>query len=411
MRPWTQSYIYYSLVKVAQFFDINNPFTWSLIIKTLSSLLGFISIIYLLSNFKKIFIKEENHFNYFIFFCFWFYPFLHSRTSSENVGISIFIISICFLYNVFVNKKEVNKLLLFLFGLILGASLVIKFNLIISLFPILVWVLIFRMEIIKILIVTLGTSISLLIGIIIDSLSYGDFNITYWNFFYWNIVWGRMAEFGHQPIYFYFTSILLDLAPFVSLFFIISIFYYAYKNPKSIFTFFIFFPIVILSFLSHKELRYVFQIYYFCPLFIIYFFYHFRNFKFIKYAKILVIVSNLIFLSITTFAAANGKVALYKFIYNQNIKDDTLFYLDENPYLINEMEPFFYTHSLPLIKEATENNFFNKGWLLTNNFKNYKSLTSKNNCIKKYSSFPESIINLNKNWKKKNFNWFVIYCS
>ena len=145
MRPWLQSYVYYFLIKLSQYFHLNNPFFWAFIIKLFSSIIGVISILYLFQSFKKLFNVKENHFNYLIFFTFWFYPFLHSRTSSENLGISIFIIAFCFLYKSIIEKNhQYNLIPNFIFGLILGISMVIRLNLIFTIVPIFFWVILFK---------------------------------------------------------------------------------------------------------------------------------------------------------------------------------------------------------------------------------------------------------------------------
>ncbi len=414
MRPWTQSYLYYVLIKLAQFFNINNPFIWAFIIKFFSSAVGLISIFYLFQTFKKNFNFKETHFNYLLFFSFWFYPFIHSRTSSENLGISIFIISFCFLYkSIIENNKKYNLLSDFFFGLLIGLSLVIRLNLLFTIVPIFLWVLFFKFNFKKIVIVSLGVLIALIIGIIIDSINYKYFAITYWNFFYWNIIWGRMADFGHQPWWFYFSSILIELAPFLSIFFVFGLIFYWLKNPLSVFTFFTILTIIIISIFSHKETRYVFPVYIFAPFFIIYFFDYFKNYSWVFFAKYIVIISNSLFLLLTLFTPANGKIALLNFLHKKDIDQQQIFYLDNNPYLINEMEPFFYTHTLPKIKkfekEINKTNF-NKSWFVTNNYEKYKLITKIENCTKKYNSFPEYIINLNSNWKNLKFNWYVVYC-
>ncbi len=415
MRPWLQSYLYYAIIKLAQLFNLNNPFFWTFLIKLFSSMVGLFSIIYLFQSFKKLFNVKENHFNYIIFFTFWFYPFLHSRTSSENLGISIFIISFCFLYKSIIEKNnQFNFLPNFLFGVLLGLSMVIRLNLLFTIVPIFLWVLLFRYNFKKITIVSMGVLTALIIGVLIDSLSYEYFSITYWNFFYWNIIWGRMADFGHQPWWFYFSSILFELAPFLSVFFIFGLIFYWVKNPLSVFTSLTIFTILIISIFSHKETRYVFPIYIFAPFFIIYFFDYFNNKYWVYISKQIVIFSNILFLSLTLFTPANGKIALLKFLNKENINQNSLFYLDNNPYLINEMEPFFYTHSLPKInkyeKKISDYITPDKSWFVTNNYKKYTLLSKKENCIKKYNSFPEYIINLNSNWKNHKFNWYVIYC-
>ena len=94
IRPWFQSYLYYHVILFLKFFNLNNPFIWAFSIKFLNGLLGIISIIYLFNTLKKYFLKSDNLENYIIFFTFWFFPFIHLRTSSESLGIILFCIAL-----------------------------------------------------------------------------------------------------------------------------------------------------------------------------------------------------------------------------------------------------------------------------------------------------------------------------
>ena len=108
MRPWLQPFIFYKIINVVEIFS-SNPFLWTLILRIISSILGFISIILLYFTFKDIFFYKNKIFNTFLFFTFWFYPFIHSRTSSENISIALFIISFCILYkSLFTNTFKLN---------------------------------------------------------------------------------------------------------------------------------------------------------------------------------------------------------------------------------------------------------------------------------------------------------------
>ena len=52
-----------------------------------------------------------------------------------------------------------------------------------------------------------------------------------------------------------------------------------------------------------------------------------------------------------------------------------------------------------------------KFWIITNDFSEYnKIIENQNQCSKTYSSYPEKIINLNKNWRRLKMNWYIIYC-
>ena len=48
-------------------------------------------------------------------------------------------------------------------------------------------------------------------------------------------------------------------------------------------------------------------------------------------------------------------------------------------------------------------------WIVTNNYNNVKMLDDQN-CKKKYSTLPDIIFNINKNWKRLKLNWYIYYC-
>ena len=78
------------------------------------------------------------------------------------------------------------------------------------------------------------------------------------------------------------------------------------------------------------------------------------------------------------------------------------------------MEPFFYTSFLPKIDRFTDDKLNtiknNNFWIITNNYKEYKKIIKKNSCLKKYNSFPEKLITINKNWQQQRFNWYIVFC-
>ncbi len=417
MKPWLQPYIYYYIISFLKILGVTDSFSWSFVIRFLSGLLGFFSIIYLFFSFKKFFFKEDTHFNYLLFFSFWFYPFLHSRTSSTNLGLAIFLFSFCYLYKkINIKKIEFNFIYFFIFSFFLGISMVIKLNLIFTIAPIFLWVLIFRFNFNRILISLAGVFLALSFGLYVDFLNWGFFTNTYWQFYDVNINKGWMIAFGSNPWWYYLPTIALELAPILSVFFVLSLLIFWFKKPKNIFTWLTLATLVIISCFAHKEVRYTFPIYLFAPLFISYFFEEFKKFKFRKFFKILVILSNFVFLALTLFTPANGKVAIYDFLYSHTQMAEqehtNIFYIDENPYLINNMEPFFYTKFLPPIKEYNNNqkNKNKKSIIITNAYSEFELLLNNKNCKKIYNSFPEKIINLNRNWRDKKFNWYIIEC-
>ncbi len=411
MRPWLQPYIYFKLIIFFQYLSINDPFVWTLIIRIISSLIGYLSIIYLFITFQNKFFNENYKFNTFIFFSFWFYPFLHSRTSSENLGITLFIISICLIYRLIISKEIKFNYFKFIFASFLfGISMVIKFTLVFTTIPFYIWVLIFRFKFSTITILTSVIFICLGIGIAIDSYFWGFLTNTYYQFYKFNLSdeLGRLNDFGIDPWYFYITEISKQLAPLLSIVFLAGLFLYWFKNKFDLISWLTLSTLIIFSIIGHKEIRYIFPIYIFAPFFVSYLLDHIKNAYILNFSKTIIIISNILFLILTLFIPPNTKVGVYKFIFDNINNNEKIYYIDENPYQINNMEPYFYTKFLTPINAynaSEEDNY----WIVTNNYNNIKKLDDKN-CSKKYSTLPDIIFNINKNWKRLKLNWYIYYC-
>ena len=411
MRPWLQPYIYFKLIIFFQYLSINDPFVWTLIIRIISSLIGYLSIIYLFFTFQNKFFNENYKFNTFIFFTFWFYPFLHSRTSSENLGITLFIISICLIYRLIISKEINFNYFKFIFASFLfGISMVIKFTLVFTTIPFYIWVLIFRFKFSTITILTSVIFICLGIGIAIDSYFWGFLTNTYYQFYKFNLSdeLGRLNDFGIDPWYFYITEISKQLAPLLSIVFLAGLFLYWFKNKFDLISWLTLSTLIIFSIIGHKEIRYIFPIYIFAPFFVSYLLDHIKNAYILNFSKTIIIISNILFLILTLFIPPNTKVGVYKFIFDNINNNEKIYYIDENPYQINNMEPYFYTKFLTPVNAynaSEEDNY----WIVTNNYNNIKKLDDKN-CSKKYSTLPDIIFKINKNWKRLKLNWYIYYC-
>ena len=411
MRPWLQPYIYFNFITLLKSLGINDPFSWTLIIRMISSLLGFASITYLFFTFKNTFFQKNNHFNYFIFFSFWFYPFLHSRTSAENLSITLFIFSFCLLYKQLQIKEiRFNYFIFFIASFLMGLSMVAKFNLVFTTIPFFLWILVFNFNIFRIPIYGFSILLALGLGLYIDYINWGSYKNTYLQFYKFNLdeTWGRLSDYGIEPWWYFFTETIAQLAPVLSVFFVIGIFLFWFKNPQNPITWITFITAIFISMFSHKEIRYIFPIYIFAPFFVSYFFEKF-NYKYISnILKFFVIISNLIFLLLTLFVPPNSKVGVYKYIYD-NVSDiENIYYIENNPYLVNNMEPFIYTKFLPPINKLDETIDKKNIWIVSN--KSEKVSKLPNSCKIKYTTYPELIFNLNDNWKRLNLNWYILNC-
>ena len=416
LRPWFQTYIYLLIVKSLIFLNLENVYIWIYVIQVTGSLLGWFSLLLFYNVLKKYFSLKSTNFNNFIFFLFWFNIFLHSRTSSENLSISLFIIAFCLIILTKKSKTILSKSFLFS-GLIFGFSILIRYQVIFLIGPLFIWLIFYYKSFFKIFSLGIIVNIVLLFGIYIDYLGYGYYNNTYYNYYYYNLVIGIFNNFGIEPWWFYIYQISIKLAPPIGAIFILSMSFYWLKNIKSFLTWITLPYFLIFCYLGHKELRFIFPIFVFTPLFLIWFLDFLaskKKFKLKKFIKYIIVITNVIFL-IICFIPAERQIALYKFISKQMINENLYFY-EKNPYVIDDLNPYFYTSSLPNIKkfislnQIVNNNNTEDYYIITQKFNFYKSLINKNKCKKIYSTYPEEIISKNPNWEKRNFNWFVIKC-
>ena len=417
MRPWIQPYLYFNIISFLKFFINENPFLWAMSLRVISSLIGFTSMIFLFLIFKDKYFNKNKVFNYLLFFTFWFFPFLHSRTSAESLSLSLFIISFCILYLTIVSKSYKFNYVLFVIGsFIMGLSMVFKFTTVFIAFPFFVWILIFRFNFLKLFSFGCLVIFALSLGLYIDYINWGSYENTYLKFYIHNLSSGdgyemnRMQSFGIDPWYYYFLEIVKQLAPILSLYFLAGLIYFWIKKPTNVLTWITLSTFIIFCLIPHKEIRYVFSIYIFAPFFIAYLFENF-SIKYLSIAsKYLIIVSNIVFLSITVMTPANGKVAVYKYIFENIQKDEEIYFTTENPYLVNNMEAKFYTHFIPKISKLDNvSKNVNNIWITTNNYIDIEFLLEQG-CEIKHTTYPKKIINLNKNWKRLKLNWYILFC-
>tara|TARA_B100000927_G_C16462382_1_gene468359 strand:+ start:831 stop:2258 length:1428 start_codon:yes stop_codon:yes gene_type:complete len=412
IRPWLQTYFYFFIIKIIDFINIDNPFILAFILRLVSSLIGFISIIFLYDHFKVKF-NINNNISKILIFGFWFYAFLHARTSSENLSISMLIIGVIFFDKFISSYNNKKKLYLsILSGIFLGLSMVLKFQIVTSVFFIYLWFLVNKFSILNFKYVFSSGLIIisiLFIGLIFDYFGYGNFNNTYYQYYHANFVAKWFESFGQDPWWYYFKLIILTFFPPISLIILISFGYFWFKNLNNIFTFITLPVFIFLSILSHKELRFIFPILIFSPFFVSYLLTNTGIFFAKSFIISSIIVMNLIF-TVLLFVPATEEVKIYKFLYDNKNSYEKLYYYEDNPYLIDDLEPRFYTSSLPEIKKYKDLEDNKNSFIIIRDYGFYSKIVNKKNCNLVFSIYPD-FINLNKNWRERKFNWYVVDCN
>ena len=412
IRSWFQSYIYFYIIKILQFLKFENPFIWIFTIKFLFSFLGVFVFILFYLNFKnRLFI--DNNFNRIFILLFCFYPFFHSRTSSENLGMTFFLIGILF-FDLILKLKRNNKKFYYelLAGIFLGLAIITRYQILIFVFAIYLWVFIYSLNynnIKSLIVIGFNIIFILVLGLVFDFFGYQEINITYYNYFYTNFISGMLDNFGRDPWWFYFLEIPKSFFPPIGLLFIIAFIYLVYKKYNNLIIFISFFYFLIFIFIGHKELRFLFPLLFFSPFFICAFLDSFIQYKLTKFIKTLIFFFNFLFLIIFSLIPATEQVSLYKYIYKNKNNLSNIYYEEDNPYFVAGLNPKLYTHYLPKIKKINDYNKDDYFHLITRDQSKVKSLLNIK-CVKSYSVYPDFIY-INPNWKKHKFNWFFYNCS
>mgnify|MGYP001435024837 CR=1 FL=1 len=124
----------------------------------------------------------------------------------------------------------------------------------------------------------------------------------------------------------------------------------------------------------------------------------------------LVIIFNIFFFALL-FIPANEQVKIYEYLYYNNNDDDNIkiFYDTNNPYIIDDLKPKFYTSFLPKIKKLDKTSNLDNSFVIIRNYNKLQQFKNKINCDLVFSIYPE-IINKNKNWREREFNWYIFKC-
>ena len=356
-KQWFLSFTFFYIIQFLQLFGIDNPFQWAFIIRLVSSILGWISIICLI-HFTKKQLGNEKNINTLILIStlFWFYPFIHARAASESISISFLIIAITLFTFFYKNKKT----LLFC-GVCLGLAFVTRYTNIVIILSFGIWALIFRkVNFINSLILITSFCFVYVASIFIDYWGYGTLfpgekGLVAYNYFYWNQVWHGMYYFGRHTDYWWynFYLIITEFFPPISIIILICILIFWIRNPLNIITWITLPYFVFLSINPFKETRFLFPILMISPFFVLMvlsdFYLHGKDllknilsYKILKFFTYLLVVINCLALLILSMLPANSSIPLFKFLYSNEFEIKKIYTIDKIPYRKSDLLINFY---------------------------------------------------------------------
>ena len=433
IRNWVQPGFYYIISSTLHFLGVKNPFTITLFLRLFTSLISLGIFSYFIKQ-CSIFIKDKVSLNiYYLFaFSFWFFPFIHARTTAENFGktsltmVLILIVKVIpkdllesaspkIAYSLKNRKLKVPFHLALLIGFFLGMTV----NFRIPLAPIvpasLVWLYLFTdIKLSALSNIILGGILSMAFTTIVDTWGYGELTYSTYSYLFQEFTRDVSSGFGTSPWYYYLKKTLMKGVPPASLFIIIPTFYFWFKKKFHLFTWVSLSIFLLHSAIGHKELRYIFPLVIFIPYFIAYLTSNFL--EYLKNKKVILLINvtfflNILFMIISSTKPAYTPIDIYKFLYKNesieklytynNLQRDKL-----RVYLKNNI-PFVHIQGEQEFQRALKQN--KKSYFLVEKIKDFDLFESQA-CEILYSTYPNWFTQKFKKHLQRSKVWSIYLC-
>ena len=261
IRPTIQVAVATAILGTLRACGMENPYYLVNVLRLITAILTFLTLILIGRNFSRESKDPNTYLTFFIIgLSFWYMPYLGVRFSSETWS-AILLLIVVWLSS----KKERFQKHALTIGLLVGFSFFIRFQMAFAFAGWVLWLLLVLKPGKSFWKCTLGVIIAAVVCTLSDTWFYGEFVISPWQYFKFNILYDVASSFGVSPWYWYFTA-FIDyqgrVAGFISA---IIIIYFVIKNPKNQMVWlmvpFVFFHCIV----PHKELRFLFPLAFFIP--------------------------------------------------------------------------------------------------------------------------------------------------
>ena len=256
IRPWFQAFLHIVGMKVALLLNLFNPFSFAFIARALYGVANWIGLVYL----WKVWKEKEGLSPYWSFFIatLWFFPYIHVRTSSENLAGIFLTFAFAYFLKSPETKSEGRKY--FGTGILFGFSFLARYQIALGLVGLAGYLLYRDRKILKEhLLLFLGFLCPLLFGLLLDRIGYGNWVFTPYRYFSVNLVEGVAATYNPYPSYQYLIWIL-ELNPLVSLPLFLGLVLYTVRKRIDAISAFIWSFFLLHCLISNKEYRFLFPI-------------------------------------------------------------------------------------------------------------------------------------------------------
>lgn len=450
MRPWLQPWMYWCVTRLWQFLGIYNPFTWAMTYREISGIIGWLST-FLMAVCSRFWFDDPKirKFAVLSLALIWFFPVLHARPSSENLGGSTFLIALCLmtLGGRFHSQWKYKSLVSIISGILLGFSFEFRFQMGLMIAGFLAWIFIFgqkkyHLNVRQFAFIILGLALSFGLGRAIDYWGYGQWVFSPWNYCEFNLIRGEVSKYGTAPWWDIFRMSMTETWPILGFLLAMATVVAWIRHPLHILTWSQIPFFLVHEMIAHKEGRFYFPIGLAGPILLAlsiyfpsgYFSSNSRSWPKIFGSKIYTILiwvwkflvfNNLIALFALMFLPFARTVQFYQGVY-ENIPPGTrefkLYTLDRDPYILLG-NPIFFFRPLQLTVHKTSSYLELKEtilretqseplWLFDTHFRLPDTAqVIAPYCEVVYQIFPPQIEKFNwGNWLERTLTWTLYRC-
>ncbi len=422
IRPWLQPAFYALLIKGMGAVGLGNPFSQTLVLRLVSAALGFASIVVLARSAAR-WLDSESAKTWLTaaLGLAWCVPYLHARTSSENLATSF----ICFAVAALVDALDGRSVKLgVLTGVYAGLAFEARFQVGLMIVGVVAWLVAFRHWRV-LLSATAGMTVIFALGRLVDRWGYGDWTLTPLAYFRVNIVESKASSFGVQPWWWYFRKVVSETPPPVGLLALAAVPWAWLRERRHVLTWATVPFLVGHVIIAHKELRFLFPM---VPLVTTLLVVSFQRFavplaslpRWGRALALLLVLPNLAYLIMNCVKPVRGEVLVLESIWDNSHTPRDLYVADASPFAYRELEFGFYESPRVRVHYIDDYTAVDRALAegrapllvyLSNNWLPPEAERLAERCSVVHRSFPEWVKRFNfKNWLQRTYQALLLEC-
>ncbi|MEO5968477.1 MAG: hypothetical protein ABIQ95_01005, partial [Bdellovibrionia bacterium] len=366
-RSWLQPTLYEVIARTWRAIGIVSPAYWAASFRIFSALLGWLGLVGMaLCAYRWFPKKKYRELSVKLGALLYFLPYLHARTSSENLGGTFFVLAVTALVLLIkrkptavnstekspLNVTSITNLAAGTAGFLLGLSFLSRFQMGFMIFGLGIWcLLIARIQFKSLLLIFLGIAASVGLGIILDWRGTGAWTISPYNYFFSFQKAAASPNVTVSPWWGYFQFLAGDV-PLLGNLIAAGVIAGWVAQPKNPFTVAALPFVLIHMAIPHKEPRYLFPLISIVPTFVTFGIElmerallggkELKTIGPLRWARNLAIFLNAGGLLVATLKPAAIQPLLHSYIFDHQQEIPKLHFIESNPFELNGLPLNFY---------------------------------------------------------------------